>query len=158
MTTALYDWNPAPIAERPPTRSPLAPGRSTRQRGQQLFYELRFAEADELLRKIETLGGPNVHLAVRRLRQVLTLMDQAAQGRPPRRRTHEPNAFLVAIARNLCPREQEISSALKTGKSEKQIAALLGISTHTVHVYVKNVYRRYGVSSRAEFLAMWLSG
>jgi DNA-binding NarL/FixJ family response regulator len=33
---------------------------------------------------------------------------------------------------------------------EKQIAAELGISQHTVHVYVKQLYRKFGVSSRPE--------
>jgi DNA-binding CsgD family transcriptional regulator len=32
----------------------------------------------------------------------------------------------------------------------------LGISRHTVHDYVKSVYRRFGVSSRAELLARWV--
>ena len=41
-----------------------------------------------------------------------------------------------------------------TGASEKQIASQLGLSPHTTHHYVKTLYRRFGVSSRAEFMAM----
>jgi DNA-binding CsgD family transcriptional regulator len=40
-----------------------------------------------------------------------------------------------------------------TGASEKQIANQLGLSPHTTHHYVKTLYRRFGVSSRAEFMA-----
>ena len=40
-----------------------------------------------------------------------------------------------------------------TGASEKQIASQLGLSPHTTHHYVKTLYRRFGVSSRAEFMA-----
>ena len=42
------------------------------------------------------------------------------------------------------------------GHSEKQIAAKLSVSRHTVHVYVKDIYRRFGASSRAELLARWV--
>ena len=40
--------------------------------------------------------------------------------------------------------------------SWKQIAAHLGVSKHTVHVYVKALYRKYNVSSRGELLAKWV--
>lgn len=39
------------------------------------------------------------------------------------------------------------------GDSEKQIARHLGISPHTVHVYIKRIYRHYDVCSRGELLA-----
>ena len=42
------------------------------------------------------------------------------------------------------------------GASEKVIAAELGISRHTVHGYVKALHRFFGVSSRAELLALCL--
>jgi DNA-binding CsgD family transcriptional regulator len=51
--------------------------------------------------------------------------------------------------------EQTLRSLLG-GDSEKQVAAKLGLSQHTVHVYVKALYRKYGVSSRGELLAMWV--
>ena len=35
----------------------------------------------------------------------------------------------------------------------EQIASQLGLSPHTTHHYVKTLYRRFGVSSRAEFMA-----
>ncbi|HTO96771.1 MAG TPA: LuxR C-terminal-related transcriptional regulator, partial [Myxococcales bacterium] len=39
------------------------------------------------------------------------------------------------------------------GRSEKQVAAQLGLSLHTVHDYVKGLHRRLGVQSRGELLA-----
>jgi DNA-binding NarL/FixJ family response regulator len=42
------------------------------------------------------------------------------------------------------------------GESEKQIAQKLGLSRHTVHEYVGNIYRHFGVCSRAELMAMWV--
>lgn len=44
------------------------------------------------------------------------------------------------------------------GDSEKQIAFALGISQHTVHVYVKQLYKRLQVSSRGELMAKFMRG
>lgn len=57
------------------------------------------------------------------------------------------------LADGLTRREQETLAALLTGVSEKQIAARLGISPHTVHDYVKRLYRKLGVTSRAALMA-----
>jgi DNA-binding CsgD family transcriptional regulator len=46
--------------------------------------------------------------------------------------------------------------SLLSGDSEKQAAAKMGVSPHTVHVYVKTLYRRYNVSSRGELLSKWV--
>lgn len=45
---------------------------------------------------------------------------------------------------------------LLRGDSEKQIARKMRISPHTVHVYVKSLYKRFGVCSRGELLAKWV--
>ena len=60
---------------------------------------------------------------------------------------------LAADVSHLSPRLQQTLASLLAGDSEKQAAAKMGLSRHTVHVYVKNLYRRYGVSSRGELLA-----
>ena len=46
---------------------------------------------------------------------------------------------------------------LLAGEAEKQMARALGVSPHTVHVYVKAIYRRYGVCSRGELFARFVS-
>ena len=48
---------------------------------------------------------------------------------------------------------QRIVPELLAGYSEKQIAANLGFTFNTTHQYVKAIYRAFGVSSRAEFMA-----
>jgi DNA-binding NarL/FixJ family response regulator len=45
---------------------------------------------------------------------------------------------------------------LLAGDSEKQVAAKLGLSRNTVHVYVKNLYKYFHVYSRGELLAKCL--
>ena len=52
-------------------------------------------------------------------------------------------------------RARQILEALSQGDSEKQIAARLGVSRHTVHDYVKGLYRRFKISSRGELLAFY---
>jgi DNA-binding NarL/FixJ family response regulator len=58
--------------------------------------------------------------------------------------------------RSLPPRQRDVLEGLKIGLSEKQIAEVLGISAHSVHVHVRLVYRHFGVCSRGELLALWL--
>ena len=53
----------------------------------------------------------------------------------------------------LPPRLQQTLEALATGNSEKQIAAKLKLSQHTIHNYVKALHQRFNVSSRGELLA-----
>jgi DNA-binding NarL/FixJ family response regulator len=57
---------------------------------------------------------------------------------------------------NLSPRMRQTLERLLLGDSEKQIAAHLGVSRHTVHVYVKALYKGFGVCSRGELLARFV--
>jgi len=53
----------------------------------------------------------------------------------------------------LSPRERGVLALLMDGLPEKQIAAQLAISVHTAHTYIKAVYRKLGVRSRAQLMA-----
>jgi DNA-binding CsgD family transcriptional regulator len=56
----------------------------------------------------------------------------------------------------LSPRARATLAHLLVGLTEKQVAERLRVSQHTVHVYVKKIYRYYCVSSRGELLARWI--
>jgi DNA-binding CsgD family transcriptional regulator len=56
----------------------------------------------------------------------------------------------------IAPRLRQTLAALVRGSSEKQIAAELSLSPHTVHDYVKALHKHFGVSSRGELLALCL--
>jgi DNA-binding CsgD family transcriptional regulator len=56
-------------------------------------------------------------------------------------------------APRLSPRLKEVFALLSRGLSEKQVAAELDVSQHTVHDYVKALYRAYQVGTRGELLA-----
>jgi DNA-binding CsgD family transcriptional regulator len=57
----------------------------------------------------------------------------------------------------LTPGQRRVLRLLLAGLSEKQIAARLDLSRHTVHNHVKEIYRVVGVQSRAELMAILLA-
>ena len=61
-----------------------------------------------------------------------------------------------ALAQGLPRRHLQTLQRLLEGDSEKEIAARLQVSPHTVHVYVKALYKRFQVSSRGELLARFV--
>jgi DNA-binding NarL/FixJ family response regulator len=58
----------------------------------------------------------------------------------------------------LSAREQQVLQSLLDGLSEKQVAARLSLSPDTVHTYVKRLYDKLRVSSRAELLSRAAKG
>jgi len=48
----------------------------------------------------------------------------------------------------LTPREREVLCWLATGKTDADIAALLGISVRTVHKHLEHIYVKLGVETR----------
>lgn len=60
---------------------------------------------------------------------------------------------LAVAGRALSPRLRQVLSLLAGGASEKEVAATLSLSTHTVHDYAKALHRAFGVRSRSELLA-----
>lgn len=69
----------------------------------------------------------------------------------------ETGGGLPLARRPLSPRLQQTLARLIAGDSEKQVASRLDLSVHTIHDYVKALYRRFGVNSRAELLSRCLS-
>lgn len=58
--------------------------------------------------------------------------------------------------RGLTPRLGQTLDRLLAGNSERQAAIALGISPTTVHGYVMELYRHFGVGSRSELLAYFI--
>lgn len=55
---------------------------------------------------------------------------------------------------SLSPRLRQTRDLLLRGLSEKEVARRLEVSRNTLHKYVTALYRRFGVNSRAEFMAL----
>lgn len=62
----------------------------------------------------------------------------------------------VTASRQLSPKQRVALRLLLSGDSEKQIAAKLRRSPHTVHMHIKAIYRTLGVTSRAELFSQFL--
>jgi DNA-binding NarL/FixJ family response regulator len=58
----------------------------------------------------------------------------------------------------LTPREQQLVEALESGLSYKMVADRLGISINTVRAYIRSVYEKLQVNSKAELMARSRSG
>lgn len=63
---------------------------------------------------------------------------------------------MASIRAGLSPRQRDTLDCLLEGMSEKEVAKRLGVSPHTVHVYVKALHRAFAVRSRAELLTRCL--
>jgi DNA-binding CsgD family transcriptional regulator len=56
----------------------------------------------------------------------------------------------------LSPRQHEVLLMLLSGESEKEIAAGLSRSVHTVHTFIRQIYKLFDVSSRGELMARFI--
>jgi len=65
---------------------------------------------------------------------------------------------LITGDKPLSPTERRVLGGLLDGLAEKEIAAATGQTTGTTHKYVKALYERFGVTSRATLMALWLRG
>jgi DNA-binding CsgD family transcriptional regulator len=52
------------------------------------------------------------------------------------------------LCRALTPRETEVLRWLSSGKSDRDIGAILGISPRTVHKHLQRIYEKLGVECR----------
>jgi DNA-binding CsgD family transcriptional regulator len=58
--------------------------------------------------------------------------------------------------RPLSPRMLQVLELILAGSSEKQMARVLGLSRHTVHVHLKSLHARFGVQTRTELMARFV--
>jgi len=65
---------------------------------------------------------------------------------------------LIAGDKPFSPAQRRVLGGLLDGFTEKEIAAAAGQTAGTTHQYVKALYARYGVTSRAALMAQWLTG
>lgn len=65
-----------------------------------------------------------------------------------------PSRYLDPLAQALSAREREILNLLAAGLANKQIAAQLHISEHTVKFHVTSIFNKLNASSRAEAVAI----
>lgn len=57
---------------------------------------------------------------------------------------------------DLGPRARQVLACLLEGDGDKQIAARLALSRHTVNQYTKAIFRHFGCRGRADLLSRWV--
>lgn len=90
--------------------------------------------------------------------QLAAMLTAMAQGQPPlspavaRRVLRQFSAPVKAVtqANPLTPRETEALALIGKGYSVAQAAQALRVSHHTAHDYVRSIYRKLAIASRAE--------
>lgn len=114
----------------------------------------KLGDLQALVRVAASASPPTVVNATEQRRQIIADLCRMIGTNlgPPQ---NDQSAKATALP-NLSPRMQQTLERLLVGDSEKQIAARLGLSRHTVHVYVKALYRGFNVSSRGELLACFV--
>lgn len=64
----------------------------------------------------------------------------------------------LGVLPKLSPRRRTVLNLVLEGHPRKEMASMLGISTHTLDGYVKDIFRHFGVHSQAELIARFRSG
>lgn len=107
-------------------------------------YLLKDSSAEAIVRAILEVHEGGVPLSPPVARHVLKLI-----GRLPASPRASPPPDPGASPSPLSSREIELLERIVQGETEAEIAAVLGISPHTVRTHVKNIYRKLRVHSRA---------
>jgi DNA-binding NarL/FixJ family response regulator len=84
----------------------------------------------------------------------------AAKARKRRRRTSAPARRVADVpwqSLKLTSREVAIVELVLQGHSSESIGLRLGITTGTVKVHRRNVYRKLGISSQTQLLSVYLN-
>jgi len=103
--------------------------------------EAATAEATAVARRGAELGAASIESRAKRL-----LADLSAPA-------HAPPKAANASAVPLTAREREVLALVVEGLTNRQIAARLSLSPHTVHRHVSNLFTKLGLSSRAAAVA-----
>lgn len=118
--------------------------------------------SDEQLRSDPAAADPHLELlaAVREIERLLREMVRLLETSGHVASTPPASPRVPAAGpewrRSLTPREEDILALLLTGMSNRAIARRLGITERTVKNNLHTVYRKLGVTGRAETIARFL--
>lgn len=111
-------------------------------------YLLKDVSADELAQEIRNLhagGSPISPMVARKI-----LMRAVAAPPPPAPMPAPPPGLAVALS----AREREVLQLVSKGFTTDEAAAALGVSGTTVLTFVRRIYAKLQVSTRAEAIAV----
>lgn len=85
------------------------------------------------------------------------LLFEALRGLTPVLIRFGRSAGYIDCSEPLTPRERVVLCMLLTGRREADIALHLGMGQRSLHQRVTYIYRKFGVASRAQLMALWLN-
>lgn len=85
------------------------------------------------------------------------LLFEALKGLTPVLTRFARSAGYIDCSEPLTPRERVVLCMLLTGRREADIALDLGMGQRSLHQRVTYIYRKFGVASRAQLMALWLN-
>lgn len=109
-------------------------------------YLLKDGAAGDMLNEIRSLHGGGSPISPLIARQILTRF-RAAPSPAPLVMLKEPDASRPAA---LSTREKEVLELITKGFTAEEIAKLVQVSPHTVQTYVRRIYIKLKVKSKAE--------
>lgn len=104
-------------------------------------YLLKDSQPENILAEIRSLHGGGSPISPLIARQILTRFRKASS--PPAARTTEP------VSTILSPREQQVLELFTRGYTAEETAGLMQISRHTVLTFVRRIYVKLNVTSKA---------
>jgi DNA-binding NarL/FixJ family response regulator len=99
---------------------------------------------------LKTASGRELELAIRNVQRGETALSPQVASKVVRRVTHKQTYRSPEMGEGLTEREMEVLQALASGKSNKEIAILLVISSATVQVHLRNIFGKMRVNTRTE--------
>ena len=108
-------------------------------------YLLKDSAPDNMLAEIRSLHGGGSPISPLIARQILTRFRQASVPAPAAR-----PAPTGDVQVQLSSREKEVLELITKGFTAEEIARLMQVSVHTVQTYVRRIYIKLKVSSKAE--------
>ena len=109
-------------------------------------YLLKDANTSVLIEALRTIATGQSLLDPKVTTQALSILRARYSG-DPKTKTY-----------SLSPQEERVLKLLAEGKTNKEIAAAMGLSDKTVKNYLANVYDKLHVSRRAQATAVYLRG
>jgi len=117
-------------------------------------YVLPLLEAGADGYLLKTTSGSELAQAILSVARGQRVFDAPIMGKVVQHLSGQRQAYSgEGMVEALTEREMEVLRALATGKSNKEIAADLFISTYTVQVHVRNILGKLGAANRTEAVA-----
>lgn len=122
--------------------------------GVQVIF-LTSVDCEEARRRCLAAGSDGYllkHFGARELADAIHALARPRSPAPAPERKKMPSAGAYAL---LSPQERKIPPLVADGKSNKEIAAILGLSDKTVKNYLSNIYLKLQVTCRSQLAAVY---